>query len=87
MWLQSRDLRQPTGQRQTTTFLWEGFWLLQETRNGTPLTYVYADHGSYEPLARIDGIAHAQVLYFHNDETPRHHAQLERLPGAEPGFL
>ncbi|MER0232138.1 RHS domain-containing protein [Brenneria sp. g21c3] len=66
VWLQSRGLRQPTGQRQTTTFLWEGFRLLQETRNGTPLTYVYADQGSYEPLACIDGIAHAQVMYFHN---------------------
>ncbi|TCT85247.1 RHS repeat-associated protein [Gibbsiella quercinecans] len=66
VWLQSRDLRQPTGQRQTTTFLWEGFRLLQETRDGTPLTYVYADQGSYEPLARIDGIAPAQVFYFHN---------------------
>ncbi|MDX5631096.1 MULTISPECIES: hypothetical protein [unclassified Brenneria] len=64
VWLQIRDLPQPTGQRQTTTFLWEGFRLLQETRNGTPLTYVYADQGSYEPLARIDGIAHAQVCIF-----------------------
>ncbi|MEE3664887.1 hypothetical protein V2I52_23760 [Brenneria sp. g21c3] len=28
VWLQSRDLRQPAGQRQATTFLWEGFRLL-----------------------------------------------------------
>jgi hypothetical protein len=55
VWLQSQDLRQTTGKRQTTTFLWEGFRLLQETRDGMPLTYVYADQGSYEPLARIDG--------------------------------
>ncbi|MEE3664886.1 RHS repeat-associated core domain-containing protein [Brenneria sp. g21c3] len=27
---------------------------------------MYADQGRYEPLARIDGIAHAQVMYFHN---------------------
>lgn len=30
-----------------------------------PLTYVYADQGSYEPLARIDGLHQAQVFYFH----------------------
>lgn len=30
-----------------------------------PLTYVYADQGSYEPLARIDGGPQAQVFYFH----------------------
>ncbi|CAI0751716.1 RHS repeat-associated core domain-containing protein [Serratia quinivorans] len=65
VWLQSQDLRQPGGKRQTTTFLWEGFRLLQETRDGMPLTYVYADQGSYEPLARIDGGPQAQVFYFH----------------------
>jgi hypothetical protein len=65
VWLQSQDLRQTTGKRQTTTFLWEGFRLLQETRDGMPLTYVYADQGSYEPLARIDGGPQAQVFYFH----------------------
>ncbi|EMH4132681.1 PAAR/RHS domain-containing protein [Serratia marcescens] len=65
VWQQSQDLRQPAGKCQTTTFLWEGFRLLQETRDGMPLTYVYADQGSYEPLARIDGHAPAQVFYFH----------------------
>jgi RHS repeat-associated protein len=65
VWQQSQDLRQPAGKCQTTTFLWEGFRLLQETRDGMPLTYVYADQGSYEPLARIDGHTPAQVFYFH----------------------
>ncbi len=65
VWQQSQDLRQPAGKCQTTTFLWEGFRLLQETRDGMPLTYVYADQGSYEPLARIDGHSPAQVFYFH----------------------
>ncbi|QLJ66661.1 glycohydrolase toxin TNT-related protein [Serratia marcescens] len=65
VWQQSQDLRQPAGKCQTTTFLWEGFRLLQETRDGMPLTYVYADQVSYEPLARIDGHTPAQVFYFH----------------------
>ncbi|BEN54984.1 hypothetical protein SMKC058_22480 [Serratia marcescens] len=65
VWHQSQDLRQPAGKCQTTTFLWEGFRLLQETRDGMPLTYAYADQGSYEPLARIDGHSPAQVFYFH----------------------
>lgn len=36
VWHQSQDLRQPAGKCQTTTFLWEGFRLLQETRDGMP---------------------------------------------------
>jgi hypothetical protein len=39
----------------TTRFLWEGFRLLQEIHDDVPLTYVYSDAESYEPLARIDG--------------------------------
>jgi RHS repeat-associated protein len=36
-----------------TTFVWEGYRLLAETRNGQPLVYVYEGAGSYTPLARI----------------------------------
>ncbi len=40
----------------TTRFVWEGFRLLQEVHGDEPLTYVYSDQDSYDPLARIDGV-------------------------------
>ncbi|WP_024558567.1 hypothetical protein ACP26F_13025 [Franconibacter pulveris 1160] len=46
---------QPTGKTITTRFAWEGFRLLQEIHDEVPLTYVYSDQHSYDPLARIDG--------------------------------
>jgi len=50
----------------TTRFVWEGYRLLQEIHDGTPLTYVYSDSQSYEPLARIDGVESPELYWFHN---------------------
>ncbi|MFE8145695.1 type IV secretion protein Rhs, partial [Brenneria goodwinii] len=49
------------GKTVTTRFIWEGFRLLQEIQNQTPLTYVYSAPDSYEPLARIDGVASPEI--------------------------
>ncbi len=57
---------QPTGKAVTTRFVWEGFRLLQEIHDGVPLTYVYSDPHSYEPLARIDGTQSPDIYWFHN---------------------
>jgi RHS repeat-associated protein len=51
--------------RVTTLFLWEGFRLLQEIHADVPLTYVYSDQESYEPLARIDGTDSPDIFWFH----------------------
>jgi RHS repeat-associated protein len=43
------------GQQATTTrFAWDGLKLLSETRGDKTSLYIYADVGSYEPLARVD---------------------------------
>ncbi len=70
---------QPHGREVTTRFIWEGFRLLQEIRNEVPLTYVYSDQHSHEPLARIDGVNTPDIYWFHNQPngTP------ERLTDAE----
>ena len=70
---------QPHGKAVTTRFVWEGFRLLQEIRNEVPLTYVYSDQDSHEPLARIDGVNAPDIFWFHTrpDGTP------ERLTDAE----
>ncbi len=47
-------------------FVWKGFRLLQEIRDEVPLTYVYSDQDSYEPLARIDGVNTPDIYWFHN---------------------
>ncbi|MDK1250854.1 RHS repeat-associated core domain-containing protein [Cronobacter sakazakii] len=57
---------QPTGKTVTTRFVWEGFRLLQEIHDEVPLTYVYSDPHSYEPLARIDGTQSSDIYWFHN---------------------
>ena len=49
----------------TTRFLWEGFRLLQEIHDDVPLTYIYSDAESYEPLARIDGTKDPDIFWFH----------------------
>lgn len=50
-----------------TRFLWEGMRLLQETRFQLKSVFLYT-HGSYDPIARVDGSGGNQrVLYFHND--------------------
>ena len=57
----------PSGNAVTTRFVWEGYRLLQKIHNGIPLTYVYSDSQSYEPLARIDGVDESPEIYwFHN---------------------
>ena len=70
---------QPHGKTVTTQFIWEGFRLLQEVHDEVPLTYVYSDQHSYEPLARIDGVNAPDIFWFHNQPngTP------ERLTDAE----
>ncbi|MCU5771725.1 DUF6531 domain-containing protein [Erwiniaceae bacterium BAC15a-03b] len=55
----------PTGKSVTTRFVWEGFRLLQEIHGDVPLTYVYSDTNSYEPLARIDGVQDPEIYWFH----------------------
>ena len=51
-----------------TRFDWEGLKLLQEHRHGRSSLYVYAGEGSYDPLARVDGVGpEARILYYHND--------------------
>ncbi len=56
---------QPTGKPVTTRFVWEGFRLLQEVHGDVPLTYVYSDQDSYDPLARIDGVDAPEIFWFH----------------------
>ena len=56
---------QPTGKPVTTRFVWEGFRLLQEVHGDVPLTYVYSDQDSYDPLARIDGVEAPEIFWFH----------------------
>jgi len=56
----------PSGNAVTTRFVWEGYRLLQEIHDGIPLTYVYSDSQSYEPLARIDGVESPEIYWFHN---------------------
>nr|GME07322.1 type IV secretion protein Rhs [Ipomoea batatas] len=54
----------PSGNAVTTRFVWEGYRLLQEIHDDTPLTYVYSDSQSYEPLARIDGVESPEIFWF-----------------------
>jgi len=70
---------QPHGREVTTRFIWEGARLLQEIQNEVPLTYVYSDPHSHEPLARIEGMNTPDIFWFHNQPngTP------ERLTDAE----
>ena len=56
---------QPTGNPVITRFVWEGFRLLQEVHGDVPLTYVYSDQDSYDPLARIDGVDAPEIFWFH----------------------
>lgn len=54
-----------TETQEVTTFVWEGFRLLAETRNGLPLVYVYEGSGSYTPLARIYGTGDKQHVDYY----------------------
>ncbi|MNN51379.1 hypothetical protein D3C81_1660130 [compost metagenome] len=42
--------------RRRVLFHWQGLRLLQEIQSGMSSLYIYANLGSYEALARIDGI-------------------------------
>jgi RHS repeat-associated protein len=53
------------GRPRTTHFVWEGLRLLQEIQDDVPLTYIYADQSSYEPLARIDGLTEPEIFWYH----------------------
>ena len=63
-----RQLRagEPSGRTVTTRFVWDGLRLLQEIHDDVPLTYVYSNQESYDPLARIDGIGDPEIYWFHN---------------------
>ncbi|WLI18563.1 RHS repeat-associated core domain-containing protein [Pseudomonas wuhanensis] len=51
----------------TTRFVWDGLQLFQEHRNNQTSLYLYED-GSYEALARVDGMGPLQkIRYYHND--------------------
>lgn len=54
-----------TGAQELTTFVWEGFRLLAETRNGQSLVYVYEGAGSYTPLARVYGTGDKQRVDYY----------------------
>ncbi|MFU0912327.1 glycohydrolase toxin TNT-related protein [Kluyvera intermedia] len=54
-----------TETQEVTTFVWEGFRLLAETRNGLPLVYVYEGAGSYTPLVRIYGTGDKQRVDYY----------------------
>ncbi|RKT97778.1 UNVERIFIED_CONTAM: RHS repeat-associated protein [Enterobacter sp. WPR_3_1] len=56
---------QSTGKPVTTRFVWEGVRLLQEVHGDVPLTCVYSDQDSYDPLARIDGVEAPEIFWFH----------------------
>nr|WP_244956298.1 RHS domain-containing protein [Enterobacter sichuanensis] len=70
---------QPTGKPVTTRFVWEGFRLLQELHGDVPLTYVYSDQDSYDPLARIDGVDAPEIFWFHcqSNGTPERMTDIE----------
>ena len=76
-----RQLRagEPSGRTVTTRFVWDGLRLLQEIHDDIPLTYVYSDQDSYDPLARIDGISDPEIYWFHNQPN----GLPERLTDAE----
>lgn len=51
-----------------TRFDWDGLKLLQKHRHGRSSLYVYSSEGSYDPLARVDGVGpEARIRYYHND--------------------
>lgn len=54
--------------KRRTLFHWQGLRLLQEVQKGMPSLYVYANPGSYEPLARIDeNPGQEGIHYFHTN--------------------
>ena len=46
-----------------------------------PLTYIYSDQDSYDPLARIDGVEAPEIFWFHcqPNGTPERMTDIEGL--------
>ena len=58
------------GERSRTTFVWEGFRLLQETTWQGKRTYLYDAEQPYTPVAAITGRGESQkIWYYHTDLT------------------
>ena len=58
------------GERNRTTFVWEGFRLLQETTWQGKRTYLYDAEQPYTPVAAITGRGGSQkIWYYHTDLT------------------
>ena len=58
------------GERSRTTFVWEGFRLLQETTWQGKRTYLYDAEQPYTPVAVITGRGESQkIWYYHTDLT------------------
>ncbi|WP_244640678.1 RHS repeat-associated core domain-containing protein [Pseudomonas fluorescens] len=57
----NNDASEPSNR---TLFHWQGLRLLEEVHDGRPSLYVYADLGSYEPLARVDGKPGSEAIYY-----------------------
>ncbi|MCZ0304347.1 DUF6531 domain-containing protein [Escherichia coli] len=58
------------GERSRTTFVWEGFRLLQETTWQGKRTYLYDAELPYTPVAAITGRGESQkIWYYHTDLT------------------
>ncbi len=53
------------GRTTTTYFIWDGLRLVQEIHDDVPLTCIYSDVQSYEPLACVDGKENPEIFWFH----------------------
>ncbi|EIX1226535.1 hypothetical protein MKE99_002161 [Shigella flexneri] len=64
------NLHTDRGERSRTTFVWEGFRLLQETTWQGKRTYLYDAEQPYTPVAAITGRGESQkIWYYHTDLT------------------
>ncbi|WP_244582797.1 RHS repeat-associated core domain-containing protein [Escherichia coli] len=64
------NLHTDRGERSRTTFVWEGFRLLQETTWQGKRTYLYDAEQPYTPVAVITGRGESQkIWYYHTDLT------------------
>ncbi|EIS6116776.1 RHS domain-containing protein, partial [Escherichia coli] len=64
------NLHTDRGERSRTTFVWEGFRLLQETTWQGKRTYLYDAEQPYTPVAAITGRGESRkIWYYHTDLT------------------
>ena len=64
------NLHTDRGERSRTTFVWEGFRLLQETTWQGKRTYLYDAEQPYTPVAVVTGRGESQkIWYYHTDLT------------------